>query len=92
MKIELIREEDEGEDLLAAATMEQRKTKYWVRFSLNGQILKSTWCCDENNEPLSMVRLNDLEEMIYLEHELLTGEDEDSRLMFRWKNGQLTQH
>ena len=92
LKIELIREEDEGEDLAAVATMEQRKAKYWVRFSLNGQILKSTWCSDENNEPLSMVRLNDLEEMIHLEHELLTGEEEDSRLMFRWKNGQLTQH
>lgn len=92
LKIELIREEDEGEDLLAVATVEQRKAKYWVRFSLNGQILKSTWCCDENNEPLPMVRLNDLEQMIHLEHELLTGEEEDSRFMFRWKNGQLTQH
>ncbi|KAL3790818.1 hypothetical protein HJC23_004719 [Cyclotella cryptica] len=92
LKIELIREEDEGEDLLAVASTEQRKAKYWVRFSLNGQILKSTWCCDENNEPLSMVRLNDLEEMIHLEHELLTGEEEGSRSMFCWKNGLLTKH
>jgi acid phosphatase len=83
LKMELIREENEQES-------SNEKPKYWVRFSLNGQILRSTWCLDENDEPVEMVPLNELEDMIHLEHELC-GED-DSTLKFSWKSGLLTKH
>lgn len=85
IKMELIREEDE-------TITHHDKSQYWVRFSLNGQILRSTWCLDENGEPMSMVPLKDLEDMIHLEHELVDGEDGDSLLKFSWKQGSLTKH
>ena len=85
IKMELIREEDENNTV-------HDKSQYWVRFSLNGQVLRSTWCFDDNGEPMSMVPLQDLEDMIHLEHELVDGEDEDSLLKFSWKQGSLTKH
>ncbi|KAL7510582.1 hypothetical protein ACHAXN_007822 [Cyclotella atomus] len=87
LKMELIREEDEnGEDET------EKKSRYLVRFSLNGQVLKSTWCFDESGEPKSMVPLRDLEDMIHLEHELLDDEYDKSSLKFSWKQGLLTKH
>lgn len=87
LKMELIREEDDEGDVQL-----EKKSHYWVRFSLNGTVLRSTWCFDEHGEPMSMVPLRDLEDMIHLEHELLDGEDEDSQLKFSWRKGLLTEH
>jgi acid phosphatase len=87
LKIELIREEDDDGENEA-----EKKSRYFVRFSLNGQVLKSTWCFNESGEPKSMIPLIDLEDMIHLEHELLDGEDEKSSLKFSWKPGLLTKH
>ena len=88
LKLELIREENDEDE----TNTDLKKSKYWVRFSLNGEVLRSTWCFDENGEPVSMVPLKDLEDMIHLEHELLDGDGEDSQLKFSWKQGLLTEH
>lgn len=87
LKMELIREVNDDND----ADEEEKKSQYWVRFSLNGQVLRSTWCFDDNGEPMAMVPLRDLEDMIHLEHELLDGDDAES-LKFSWKQGLLTKH
>ncbi|KAL3770753.1 hypothetical protein ACHAWU_009660 [Discostella pseudostelligera] len=92
LKIELIREE-EGQQSDADNSIAVRQ--HWVRFSLNGQLLRSTWCLDDNNEPSSMVALNELAEMIHAEHVLFEDDDKDdgsTALRYSWKAGQLQKH
>jgi len=87
LKIELIREEmDEDAD---AGTGEQTKVmNHWVRFSLNGEILRSTWLKDENGENAIMVPLEKLKEMIHLEHDMEEElESSGLGLKFRWNKG-----
>ncbi|KAL7471107.1 hypothetical protein ACHAXS_011411 [Conticribra weissflogii] len=84
LKIELIREEIDDHTDSAMAT--QKVLNHWVRFSLNGEILRSNWMKDENGENAIMVPLEKLKEMIHLEHEM--EEELESRglnLKFRWK-------
>eukprot|EP00579_Thalassiosira_antarctica_P008435 CAMPEP_0201898842 /NCGR_PEP_ID=MMETSP0902-20130614/49286_1 /ASSEMBLY_ACC=CAM_ASM_000551 /TAXON_ID=420261 /ORGANISM="Thalassiosira antarctica, Strain CCMP982" /LENGTH=473 /DNA_ID=CAMNT_0048432097 /DNA_START=36 /DNA_END=1457 /DNA_ORIENTATION=+ len=85
LKVELIREENE----LQPTKMMQ----HWVRFSLNGQVLRSTWLTDDNNEPSTMVPLNQLADMIQSEHELFEDEGVDgSGLKYSWRDGLLKEH
>ena len=79
LKAELIQEEIDGEP---------KALQHWVRFSLNGQVLRSTWMRnDESNEPADMVPLNKLSEMIHAEHDIYC-EDTGNKL-FTWKKGAL---
>lgn len=97
LKVELIREEigDEDDDNFADGRVDALLRRHWVRFSLNGQVLRCTWLRDEWNEPASMVPLDQLAAMIHSEHELF---DEDcksldgSGLKYSWKDGLLSQH
>jgi acid phosphatase len=86
LKVELILEEEE----LANDAISPRR--HWVRFSLNGQLLRCTWHRNERDEPASMVPLHELEEMIHMEHELFDDECDDSRLKYSWKGGKLCEH
>jgi len=95
LKIELIREEEDG----TGNTTTDGRTKVlqnWVRFSLNGQVLRSTWLTDNDNKPLSMVPLNLLADMIHSEHELFDDQDVDgvgnSGLKYSWKDGLLKEY
>ena len=92
LKIELIREEEEGEK----RNINEASCQHWVRFSLNGQLLRSTWCTNDKNEPFSMVPLSDLIEMIHGEHELFEDNenkaDDSTALRYSWKAGQLRKH
>ena len=81
LKIELIREEEDSSQPVKAL-------QHWVRFSLNGQILRSTWLADENGQPSTMVDLTQLADMIHSEHELFA----DERLKYSWKPGLLEEH
>ncbi|KAL7434393.1 hypothetical protein ACHAXH_005152, partial [Discostella pseudostelligera] len=88
LKIELIREED-GQKSGPNSSISVRQ--HWVRFSLNGQLLRSTWCLDDNNEPSSMVPLDELAEMIHAEHVVFEDDDKDddsTSLKYSWKAGQ----
>eukprot|EP00985_Skeletonema_marinoi_P007075 scaffold3106_cov81-Skeletonema_marinoi.AAC.3 len=75
LKAELIQEEKDGDS--------KEVLQHWVRFSLNGQVLRSTW----TNEPADMVPLSKLSEMIHSEHDIYC-EHTGSKL-FTWKNGAL---
>ncbi|KAL7529578.1 hypothetical protein ACHAXR_006343 [Thalassiosira sp. AJA248-18] len=89
LKVELIREED-GD---GASQQPARVLQHWVRFSLNGHILRSTWLTDENGEPSAMVPLNQLADMIHSEHELFEEEGVGgSGLKYSWKDGSLKEH
>lgn len=86
LKIELIREEGHESNKVQVL-------QHWVRFSLNGQLLRSTWCTEDNSKPLSMVPLNDLADMIHDEHELFeNNEDDSTALKYSWKGGLLRKH
>ena len=74
LKMELIEEENETEGLL------------WVRFSLNGDVLRSKWLTGSDGQPLPMVPLGSLIEMIDDDHHLT---DEDDKRLFCWKDGEL---
>ena len=76
LKIELIEEEKEKEAL-------------WVRFSLNGELLRSKWLTGSDGQPLGMVPLASLVEMIDDDHHLT---DEDEKRLFSWKDGVLCKH
>jgi len=88
LKMELIREEVDPVDV----TEQTQVLQHWVRFSLNGQILRSLWLTDENGEPASMVQLDKLSEMIHSEHELEDAGGDGGGLKFSWKDGQLREH
>jgi len=75
LKAELIQEEKDGDS--------KEVLQHWVRFSLNGQVLRSTW----TSEPADMVPLSKLSEMIHSEHDIYC-EHTGSKL-FTWKNGAL---
>eukprot|EP00584_Thalassiosira_punctigera_P007825 CAMPEP_0172533924 /NCGR_PEP_ID=MMETSP1067-20121228/6470_1 /TAXON_ID=265564 ORGANISM="Thalassiosira punctigera, Strain Tpunct2005C2" /NCGR_SAMPLE_ID=MMETSP1067 /ASSEMBLY_ACC=CAM_ASM_000444 /LENGTH=478 /DNA_ID=CAMNT_0013318643 /DNA_START=23 /DNA_END=1459 /DNA_ORIENTATION=+ len=86
LKVELIGEEEDGSHPTKAS-------RHWVRFSLNGQVLRSTWLTDNNDEPATMVPLNDLADMIDSEHELFEEDGaNDSGLKYSWKDGLLEEH
>mmetsp|Transcript_16742 Transcript_16742/g.23656 ORF Transcript_16742/g.23656 Transcript_16742/m.23656 type:complete len:457 (+) Transcript_16742:103-1473(+) len=77
LKAELIQEDVDG-----------KSVQHWVRFSLNGQILRSTWMRDdESNEPVEMVPLSKLSEMIHDEHDIYC--EQTGTKLFTWKNGAL---
>ena len=78
MKVELIQEEDED-----------KIVQHWVRFSLNGQVLRSTWM-EADGKHASMVPLDKLADMIHDEHDLY--EDDENSIKYSWKAGLLTQH
>eukprot|EP00581_Thalassiosira_minuscula_P009332 CAMPEP_0183706208 /NCGR_PEP_ID=MMETSP0737-20130205/3097_1 /TAXON_ID=385413 /ORGANISM="Thalassiosira miniscula, Strain CCMP1093" /LENGTH=492 /DNA_ID=CAMNT_0025933559 /DNA_START=43 /DNA_END=1521 /DNA_ORIENTATION=- len=80
-KAELIREE--GDDAVL---------RHWVRFSLNGQVLRSTWLLDENDQPATMVPLDGLADMIHAEHALFEDEGTEEGLKYSWKDGLLKEH
>jgi len=82
LKIELLREEDEAQPI----------DQWWVRFSLNGQELRSMWLTDDSSKPASMVPLNQLTDMIHSEHELKDEGSGDPRLKYSWKGGTLIEH
>eukprot|EP00580_Thalassiosira_gravida_P018585 CAMPEP_0201661860 /NCGR_PEP_ID=MMETSP0494-20130426/4104_1 /ASSEMBLY_ACC=CAM_ASM_000839 /TAXON_ID=420259 /ORGANISM="Thalassiosira gravida, Strain GMp14c1" /LENGTH=481 /DNA_ID=CAMNT_0048140081 /DNA_START=87 /DNA_END=1532 /DNA_ORIENTATION=+ len=85
LKVELIGEEDGDRPTKAL--------QHWVRFSLNGQVLRSTWLVDDNNETATMVPLDRLADMIESEHELFEEEGaNDSGLKYSWKDGLLKEH
>lgn len=97
LKIELIREEEEGENRSNnEASSSIQVLQHWVRFSLNGQLLRSTWCTNDKYEASSMVPLSDLVEMIHAEHELFgdddNKDDDSTALRYSWKAGQLRKH
>lgn len=81
LKVELILEEENGSN-----------NRHWVRFSLNGQTLRSTWFTDDDGEPASIVPLNELADMIHSEHELFDDHEEGSGLKYTWRNGLLKEH
>ena len=83
LKAELIQEEI-NEDSESKGTVVQ----HWVRFSLNGQVLRSTWMRDdESNEPAEMVPLSKLSDMIHDEHDIYC--EQTGSKLFTWKNGAL---
>ena len=88
LKLELIREEVDPVDV----TEQTQVLQHWVRFSLNGQILRSLWLTDEKGEPASMVQLDKLSELIHSEHELEDAGADGGGLKFSWKDGQLREH
>mmetsp|Transcript_28044 Transcript_28044/g.66839 ORF Transcript_28044/g.66839 Transcript_28044/m.66839 type:complete len:451 (+) Transcript_28044:163-1515(+) len=75
LKMELIQEEKETEEVL------------WVRFSLNGELLRSKWLTGSEGQPLRMVPLGSLVEMIEEDHQLI---DEHEKMLFCWKEGVLS--
>ncbi|KAL9184513.1 hypothetical protein ACHAXT_012483 [Thalassiosira profunda] len=84
LKVELIREEDESQPT--------KVLQHWIRFSLNGQVLRSTWLADEDGEPSTMVPLNELADMIDSEHELFEEGKDGSGMKYSWKDGLLREH
>ena len=80
LKVELIQEE-EGDKVI----------QHWVRFSLNGQVLRCLWLPDNDGKPSAMVPLEKLADMIHDEHRLYE-DDEESELKYSWRDGQLTEH
>lgn len=77
LKAELIQEDIDG-----------KAVQNWVRFSLNGQVLRSTWMRDdESNEPAEMVPLSKLSDMIHDEHDIYC--EQTGTKLFTWKNGAL---
>mmetsp|Transcript_25932 Transcript_25932/g.40707 ORF Transcript_25932/g.40707 Transcript_25932/m.40707 type:complete len:464 (-) Transcript_25932:113-1504(-) len=81
LKAELIREDIDGDS-------ESKAVQHWVRFSLNGQVLRSTWMRDdESNEAAEMVPLSKLSEMIHDEHDIYC--ERTGTKLFTWKNGAL---
>ncbi|KAL7553641.1 hypothetical protein ACHAWF_016948 [Thalassiosira exigua] len=83
LRAELIQEESDGNE---------GSPRHWVQFSLNGELLRSTWRRDARGEPSAMVPLEELTDMIHAEHELFEDEEAGSRLKYRWKDGLLTEH
>lgn len=90
LKVELIREEEDDSNNITDG--HTKVLQHWVRFSLNGQVLRSTWLTDENGESSSMVPLNALADMIHSEHELFDDHDQGSGLKYSWKDGLLKEH
>ena len=94
LKVELIREEEstadnDGESAsLSSSQQPGRVLQHWVRFSLNGQMLRSMWLTDENGNPATMVPLERLVDMIHSEHDLFEDDDE-SELKYSWKGEML---
>ena len=80
LKVELIQEEEDD-----------KVVQHWVRFSLNGQVLRCLWLSDDDGKPSAMVPLEKLADMIHDEHRLYE-DDEESELKYSWRNGQLTEH
>jgi len=79
LKAELLREELDGDT---------KALEYWVRFSLNGQVLRSTWMREnESNEPVAMVPLSKLADMIHAEHDIYC--EQTGSKLFTWKKGAL---
>lgn len=79
LKAELIEEQIDGDS---------ESVQYWVRFSLNGQLLRSTWMRDDDsNEPAEMVPLSKLSDMIHDEHDIYC--EQTGSKLFTWKNGAL---
>jgi hypothetical protein len=87
LKVDLI-QEDVGEES-SDTPPHTKPLQHWVRFSLNGQELRSMWLREESDEPASMVPLCKLSEMIHAEHDIYC-EHTGSKL-FTWKKGALTQ-
>ena len=85
LKVELLREE---EDEARGAGEEE----WWVRFSLNGQELRSEWLTDERGAPATLVPFHRLAEMIHTEHTLKEEGSGESSLKYSWKAGTLTEH
>jgi acid phosphatase len=81
LKVELLREDKKtaangGDDI-----------KYWVRFSLNGEVLRCTWLTenedyDDNESEASMVSFDRLVEMINSDYD-------DKELKYSWTNKKL---
>ena len=80
LKVELIQEEEDD-----------KVVQHWVRFSLNGQVLRSIWLADDDGKPSAMVPLEKLADMIHDEHRLYE-DDEESELKYSWRDGKLTEH
>ena len=92
IKIELIQEEEHDTKSITNGAS-SKVVNHWVRFSLNGELLRSTWLTGEDGKPAEMVPLNALAEMIHAEHHLFEQEDDDEKkLKYSWKDGSLTQH
>jgi hypothetical protein len=94
LKLELLREE-EGGDACADGHADALLRRHWVRFSLNGQVLRCKCLSDERNEPASLVSLDQLKDLIHSEHELFDADYKSvdgSGLKYSWKNGLLSQH
>lgn len=93
LKVELIQEEEDDSNTSIA---DIKVLQHWVRFSLNGQVLRSTWLTDNDNVPANMVPLDQLAVMIHSEHDLFDENDEGScggsALKYSWENGQLKEH
>ena len=94
LKLELLREEAGGD-----GCVDERANalpwRHWVRFSLNGQVLRCKCPSDEHNEPASMVALDQLADLIHSEHELFNEDCKNfdgSGLKYSWKDGLLSQH
>ncbi|KAL3827500.1 hypothetical protein ACHAXA_003769 [Cyclostephanos tholiformis] len=95
LKVELIGEEEEEADGHDTNDAVLRPRRHWVRFSLNGQVLRCTWHRNDFDEPASMVPLDKLEEMIHMEHELFDDDCDNPnglRLKYSWKGGMLSRH
>jgi len=68
MKIEAEEEDSVTEDRGDAKTLNGGKVEHYVRFSLNGTLLRSALGCDENGEPRDMVPLDLLKRFIHESH------------------------
>ena len=84
LKVELIQEVNSAESSMSSDT---NSKQHWVRFSLNGTVLRCMWLRDENDEPLPMVPLSKLSEMIHDEHDIYC--DQTGSKLFTWKRGEL---
>mmetsp|Transcript_25065 Transcript_25065/g.54654 ORF Transcript_25065/g.54654 Transcript_25065/m.54654 type:complete len:483 (+) Transcript_25065:133-1581(+) len=62
IKVELIEVEDVG------SSSQVSEKDYYVRFSLNGEVLRSSWSMDENGELHDLLSLDRLTEMVNKEH------------------------
>ena len=94
LKLELLQEEAGGDGCVDERA-EALPRRHWVRFSLNGQVLRCKCIGDERNEPASMVSLDQLADLIHSEHELFNEDCESfdgSELKYSWKDGLLSQH
>lgn len=84
LKVELIQEVNSAESSTPSDT---NSKQHWVRFSLNGTVLRCMWLRDENDEPAEMVPLNKLSKMIHDEHDIYC--DQTGSKLFTWKRGEL---